>query len=124
MDAVQTIEALTTRRDRTDDDALANRVELLEGGSQFVDHTDRLVPQDEAWFHWILTADDVHVRSADRGGCDPDDRLACPRRRLRDLFDGDAILALEHDSFHGLHDGDFPSWMNGVLTTHHATGVP
>ena len=104
VDAVQAVEALAARRDRADDDALADRVELVEPWAELVDDADRLVTQDQARLDRILAADDVHVRAADRRGRDADDRLAGARRRLRDLFDRNPILALEHHRFHRVHE--------------------
>ena len=75
-DAVQAIEALAARRDRADDDALADGVVGLEPGAELLDDADRLVAEDQPGPHRILAADDVHVGAADRRRRDPDDRLA------------------------------------------------
>jgi hypothetical protein len=99
VDAIQTIEALTARRNRPDDDALANPVEAFEPGSQRVDDADWLVAQDEAWPDQVFAADEVHICSADCRRRDPDHRFAGPRRRRRHFFNGDVILPLNTTAF-------------------------
>src|SRR5438093_12551238 len=104
MRSVETIEALAARRNRADDDALADRVELLETGTQLLDDADRFVPENEAGPYRILAADNVHIGAADRCRRDSHDGFAGTRGGPWDLFDGDAILPLEYNSFHRGHD--------------------
>lgn len=93
MHAVQTVEALTARRNRANNHALADRVQLLEARSEFINDPNGLMPQEETRLDGIFTANDVHVRSADRRRRrDPDHGLAGTRRRLRHVFDVDAIF--------------------------------
>src|SRR4051794_21126288 len=105
MRAVETVETLTARRDGTDDDTLADGIELAETGAQFFDDANRLVPENQAGPHRVLTPDDVDVRPADGGKCDPDHSLAGTGHRTWDLLDGDAILGVKYDGFHGFHCG-------------------
>src|SRR5579862_8081958 len=107
MDAVQTVEALTARGNGTHDDALTNRIELIEPWTELIDDADGLVSQDQAWLHRILATDDVNVCSTNRRGGDADDCFACTRRRLGDLFDCNPILAFEDHRFHRAHDESF-----------------
>jgi len=102
--AVQAIEALAARGDRADDNALPRRVGRLESRAEFFDDPDRLMSEHEAGLDRILPAHNVHVGATDGRGRDANDRLPGARRGSR-LLHGDAILALEHDSFHSFHGG-------------------
>src|SRR5438093_4090740 len=104
MRSVETIEALAARRNRADDDALADRVVLLETGTQLLDDADRFVAENEAGPYRILAADNVHVGAADRCRRDSHDGFAGTRGRPWDLLDGNAILPLEYNSLHRGHD--------------------
>src|SRR3954468_5411488 len=113
MGAVEAIEALAARRDRPDDDALADRVFVAEPAAEFLDDADRLVAEHEARLDRVLAANDVHVGPADRRGRDANHGLSPSRRRLRHLLDGDAVLLPEYDGFHGCHGMSFH---NGLET--------
>ena len=76
VSAVQTVETLSTRRDRANDHALAHGVLRAEPVAKFFDDADRLVAEDQAWAHGILTLHDVHVSPANGGGRNPDHGLA------------------------------------------------
>ena len=74
--AVQAVEALAARRNRADDDPLADLVLSFEPGAELLDDADRLVAEDESRPDRILAADDVDVRSADGRRGDANHRLA------------------------------------------------
>src|SRR5204863_1919035 len=65
MRAVETVEALSAGRDGADDDALADRIERVESGAQFLDHTYRFMAEDQSRFHGVLATNDVHIGAAD-----------------------------------------------------------
>ena len=78
MRAVQAIEALPARRDRADDDALADRVLAFQALAELLDDADRLVAEDQALADGVFALDDVDVGAADRRRRDPDDRFSRP----------------------------------------------
>src|SRR5690606_36836831 len=69
----QTGIAVPARRDRARDHALAFGV-TVDGGAELFDYADRFVTDRPAALHGILALEDMHVRSADRGRGDADQR--------------------------------------------------
>ena len=70
--------ALAARRDRADEDAVADLV-ADDAGTELVDDADRLVADDEPGLDRVLALQDVDVGAADRRQRDADDRLARAR---------------------------------------------
>src|SRR4051812_22091751 len=103
MGAVEAIEALAARRDRADDDALPDRILVVEAAPERLDDADRFVAKHEARQHGILTADDMYIPPADRRRRAPNHRLTPPRRWLRQFLERDPVLLLEYDGSHGVH---------------------
>jgi hypothetical protein len=68
--------------------------------AELLDHTDRLVSEDQARLDGILAADNVHIRSTDGRGGDADDRFPDLWSGPWHFFEGQALLALEDNGFH------------------------
>ena len=62
----QTGAALTARRDRAHQNAIADFVSR-QSFAEFFDHADRLVSDHQSGFHWVFAAQDVQIRPADGG---------------------------------------------------------
>lgn len=92
--------ALPARRDRPDQHAI---IDVVPGdaGAELRDDADRLMADDQPRPDRILTFDDMQVRPADGGRRDPDQRLARPGMRPRNVFHADVARAMEHRGAHG-----------------------
>ena len=99
MHTIQAVEALAARSDGANDDALPDAVKLFESRSELLDDADWLMAQNKPGLDRVFTANDVHIRAADRRGRNPYDRLTRTRPWLRDFFDRNPILTLEHTAF-------------------------
>jgi hypothetical protein len=69
---------------------------------------------DETRPHRVLTADDVHVRSADRCSGNAKNGFSRTRFRLGDFFDRDVVLASEDNGFHRVHIKAL-GWCSGTM---------
>ena len=101
--AVQAVEALAARRDGADDDALADRVVLVEAAPELLDDADRLVAEDQPGLHRVLALDDVHVGAADGRGRDADDRLASLRSGTGNILHSQVTDPMKYNRLHLLH---------------------
>src|SRR6185369_2233809 len=81
----QACTALSARRDRSDEDAVALLV-ADHARADLLDDADRLVTDDEPWSNRIFAANDVQVGPADGRQGDAKDDLAEARARPLDLF--------------------------------------
>ena len=103
VNAVQAIEALAARRDGADDDALADRVVLVQTAPELVDHADRFVAEYQSLFHRVLALDDVHVRPANGRGSDADNRLASLRSGTGNILHPQVTDPMKYNRLHLLH---------------------
>ena len=91
--------ALAAGGDRADEHALADLV-ADDAGAELVDHSDRLVPDDQARSDRVLALQDVDVRAADRRQRHADDGLAGTRMRPWDDVDTDVARPVEDRGSH------------------------
>ena len=112
--------ALAARRDRADEDALADLVPG-DAGAELLDDADRLMADDEPRADRVLALHDVDVGAADRRRGHADDGLAWTGMRPRDLLDADVARAVEHRRPHEVgRDG---SRSRGVSATSVMAGL-
>ncbi|MCY1413455.1 hypothetical protein D3C76_329790 [compost metagenome] len=71
--------------------------------AQFLDDADRLMPDRQAGGDRVLTAQDVHVGTADRGGGDTNQGVARADFRNRLVFQDNPVFFDEYRSFHAGH---------------------
>ena len=90
---------LAARRDRADEDALADLV-AGDAGAELFDDADRLVADDQARSDRVLALQDVDVGAADRRRGDADDGLADAGAGLRDRLDTDVARSVEDGRAH------------------------
>lgn len=57
--------------------------------------TDSFVSQDKAWFDWILPFDNMHVRTANGGKRDLDDRFTGTSFRNGPIIKTDTVRSIE-----------------------------
>lgn len=107
--AGETRVALPARRNCPDEHAIADVVPG-HARAELRDDADRLMPDHEPRPDRILPFDNIQVRPADRGRRDPDQRLARPGVRPRDVFHADVARAVEHRGAHGPGGEGSPSW--------------
>jgi hypothetical protein len=91
--------ALPARRDRPDQDAVADGI-ADNAGANFLDHPDRLVADDAAGSDRILAAHDMQVGAADRRQCNSNDRVTRAGARPLDLFDSESVLGAKYVGLH------------------------
>ena len=87
----------------TRDEDLVARLDVLDGCSDFLDGSDRLMAQDAPVGHgWHVALEDVQIRSADRDGVDADDRIGVGLERWLGHFLPSLLTwAVVHESLHG-----------------------
>ena len=86
--------ALTARRDRADEHAIADRIPD-DARPDLLDHTDGLVTHDQAGPHGILAAKDVEIGTADRRERDANHGFPDTGPRPRHLLDAEVTHTTE-----------------------------
>jgi len=94
--------ALPARRDCADEHTVANRV-AAHSSTYFVNDAYRLMPDNQSGLYWILAAQDMQVRPADRCQRDLDYNFANSRTRFGHLLDTNVIDAEKDIRLHGFH---------------------
>jgi hypothetical protein len=95
---------LAARCDGADQNTVANFV-AADARTEFLNHTDRFMTDNQTRFHWIFAAHNVQVSPANGREGDANDGFADSGVGPRHFFDADIIFAVKDSGPHCVHVG-------------------